>query len=78
MSFSVLYRAINRSQSLILEALEKELEAGSYLLPAIDELTSALGHLMNASDHAFKRDSALITQDIEKANLEAGFQELES
>ena len=78
MSLSPLYRAINRSHSLLLEAMTKEIESDSCCFPAFDEISPALGHLIRASEHAFKRDSVLIAQALEKANIEGGFQEIES
>lgn len=78
MSLSNLHGAINRSHSLILEALILEFEVSSFPHSALEELMSALGHLMNASDHVFNRDLALIRHDIGKADLESGLEEVES
>ena len=66
---SPLFLAIHRSQSLLLEAMEKELETGSYCPRILEELSPVLGHLMRASAHAFNRDSVLLARsfDIDKA-----------
>ena len=65
---SPLYIAINRSQSLLLEALEKELGAGSYCPKILEELAPVLGHLMRASAHAFNRDSVLLVRSFDDNN----------